>query len=517
MGASLFVPLSSPFAYVPVFMLMVGGMQKTLLDLKIFFYRMFFDKKRSDIILVLCILGFSLPAALGLTRNTVGYDSDLYISQAVRWLVEYGSPFGLGNLHNRLGQTSLWFVFVAQCKIIPFEPFIASIYPSFYVLLSIPYFVFLVLKSQYKKIRVYSCLIIIYITIQELWGVGVGVYYDQPAILLYLIALAEILSCFLASGCIKNVTGYLVIVFFVATGAFLVKPTSVPILFFIIAYLGYHIWCRHLSKKNIFLILLFPAVSAVIWMARNIVLTGWPIFPLPVLGLPVDWLMSAESLLDLSQAVTGWARSPGAGYLAAVHMDFGTWFLPWLGRNIQSKVFWIVAILPFIVGSFLWAVLLLKKFCWKKLFFFLLSFAVILYWGRIMPDIRFGHAFFWGYMSLGLAFFYDEFIHFDLLRPNILYVFFGGCLLAMYVRPIYYFTAVPNVEQSKISFQKDIKEIRMHPGSEDTFILYIPQNGDRCGLSILPCTPYIDDKLYLRNVKELKSGFKIKADVIDNQ
>ncbi|HJG35139.1 hypothetical protein, partial [Desulfovibrio piger] len=88
MGASLFVPLSSPFAYVPVFMLMVGGMQKTLLDLKIFFYRMFFDKKRSDIILVLCILGFSLPAALGLTRNTVGYDSDLYISQAVRWLVE---------------------------------------------------------------------------------------------------------------------------------------------------------------------------------------------------------------------------------------------------------------------------------------------------------------------------------------------------------------------------------------------------------------------------------------------
>lgn len=129
-----------------------------------------------------------------------------------------------------------------------------------------------------------------------------------------------------------------------------------------------------------------------------------------------------------------------------------------------------------------------------------------------MPDIRFGHAFFWGYMSLALTFFYDESMpgKFDLLQPNILGILFLACLLAMYAMPVNNFIGMKDVAQSNISLQKDIKEVRMHADSEDSFVLYVPQSDDRCGLSVLPCTPYINDKLYLRNRNQLKEGFKIK-------
>jgi hypothetical protein len=76
------------------------------------------------------------------------------------------------------------------------------------------------------------------------------------------------------------------------------------------------------------LVLLLPIVLVLGWMARQVVLSGYPLFPLTTGGLPVDWRMPTAAVHDLNRFVTSWARSPGDDpnvVLASWH-----WFTPWL-------------------------------------------------------------------------------------------------------------------------------------------------------------------------------------------
>ena len=54
-----------------------------------------------------------LVFAYGTSHGLIHYDSDLYHAQAIRWIEEYGAVKGLGNLHLRLGYNSASFALSA--------------------------------------------------------------------------------------------------------------------------------------------------------------------------------------------------------------------------------------------------------------------------------------------------------------------------------------------------------------------------------------------------------------------
>ena len=52
-------------------------------------------------------------------------------------------------------------------------------------------------------------------------------------------------------------------------------------------------------------VLAIGVALAVPWVARSVILTGYPVYPLEILGLPVDWKVPAEQVRFEAE----WARS----------------------------------------------------------------------------------------------------------------------------------------------------------------------------------------------------------------
>ena len=89
-----------------------------------------------------------------------------------------------------------------------------------------------------------------------------------------------------------------------------------------------------------------PLGLAVGWAARQVVLTGYPFFPLTVGGLPVDWRVPATTVHQYNQAIASFARHPFSGnpnqVLASWHWLH--WWIPAVSHNLQLVVPLAVAI-----------------------------------------------------------------------------------------------------------------------------------------------------------------------------
>jgi len=67
--------------------------------------------RTENIVFHVCVFFLALTISCLFSYSTwqnFAYDTDLYHAQTVRWINEYGTVKGLGNLHSRLGFNSLW-------------------------------------------------------------------------------------------------------------------------------------------------------------------------------------------------------------------------------------------------------------------------------------------------------------------------------------------------------------------------------------------------------------------------
>jgi hypothetical protein len=74
------------------------------------------------------------------------------------------------------------------------------------------------------------------------------------------------------------------------------------------------------------------SVLFVVMMIRDALLSGWLLFPAPLLPLPVDWRVPDTT--GTRQWMLSWAREP-TGDPARVLADWA-WFRPWLGRSLDD-------------------------------------------------------------------------------------------------------------------------------------------------------------------------------------
>jgi hypothetical protein len=467
----------------------------------------------------LLLLGtaFTLLLALRSCGPCDYYDTGLYGATAVRWIKTYPAVPGLANLHGRFGFNSSVFLCIAALgqgpwKDLGFHLFTGFMFSAMWATL-LPacaravrriaaspadwFYTILALPALYWTTR-YSI---------------VGTQTDEPTTVVCLIAagiLFEHLCMEDGKDQSKTHTSRLVLATTLFSLAVTFKLST--IVFALLA------WCLALREiwllgrstrqhtKYFFAALALSTLILLPWCARGIILSGFPFYPASVFAFPVAWRVPLSAARWYAIGIQSWARIPDTPF----HNTQGLhWLGDWLNHALRNRPSFQVPLAISIAGL---VVALVPRFrgeprpaCpWLSLLF--PSIVGILFWFAAAPDLRFVQFAIWtiaatlgvwGIVSLDLQ------LHRG--RSNVvlatLLVSSVWCLISFGWKesPL----ALRGVQQPPPLPKSAL--ILKHTLSG--LAVYVPAQGQQCWDAPLPCTPYFDESLRLRNVSSLRWGF----------
>jgi len=518
MFVSLFVPINL-LGLIIFFILGAVGLP--------FFYRECkkaatqFGSSEKKIFIFISFLAIIVITCLGAYSSwpAWAYDTDLYHAQVIRWYNEYGTPPGLGNLHTRLAFNSSWLSLAALFDNGIWDNRSAWIMPHLSLFGAMLYCLYELIFSQKRGPKLYVLCILAYICLKAVSESTIpSLFYDTPVHLLNAVIILE--AYFILSGKDGNLSKKEIhdsaILMMLSVGAFMIKPIGAVTLLFS-GFLTLFLLVRN-SKKTIFswFIVFTPAFCALaVWVTKNIFLSGYPVYPLPICAMPFDWAMPFGSANGNYLDVLAWARMPGLGYRQSLENGFFYWFIPWFFRNLNSKGFLSLAVLPSFVSLLLW--FFVARYVKKKeaLYFFIWTFFSIIYWFITAPDIRFGDGFFWVLLGTPFLFLVSDDSHFEIAnfwksqKIRIAFFYFWGLgvlggigiNIISPIRSLFIIGTIPS---------RPVKEYIVD--TVPPFSVWIPLEGDQTGNSPLPSTPYKPSNLEMREPGNLGKGFRVRQD-----
>lgn len=230
----------------------------------------------SKIILLILSLGALLKSA----QLPFIIDNESYYIQTIKWLNQYGFVKGLGNLHLFFAQTSSWHVLQAGLNLNFLYDRINDINGFVFVVCTAYY-----LTEAEKHLRAWQ---LHWIGLMPVFSVLYFQFIDTPSPDLPLLLITPILfHLFLKE---KNEEDN----FKVATLLFLllvfIKITIAPLglMFLFLFY-------RKPKRIYFFLSVAFPI--ALLWIAKNCIINGYPLYPLTLASTNFDWTMP-KHLID---------------------------------------------------------------------------------------------------------------------------------------------------------------------------------------------------------------------------
>ncbi len=152
---------------------------------------------------------------------------------------------------------------------------------------------------------------------------------------------------------------------------------------------------------------LFAAATLLVMVIRDAVLSGWALYPLRLLPLPVEW--RAPDPRTVSDWILSWGRAPGQDAQAVLANN--DWIAPWFSGFWGSREVYILRILLLLaLLPLLWP---RGRSAWRRIAFPLTmaiipSALLVGAWFLTAPDIRFGWAGVAGVGVLPLAFLLAE-------------------------------------------------------------------------------------------------------------
>lgn len=138
----------------------------------------------------------------------------------------------------------------------------------------------------------------------------------------------------------------------------------------------------------------FAAVALGVWMARGVLLTGYPLFPATIAAFDVDWRLPVEYAEGLAWGVAAYARMPDAWAEMVGQAGFA-WLPYWL--RVEFRAALLEALVPLaLTAALLVLALLARAPRVRPAALLLLPLAVALpAWFLSAPAIRFGLPLFW--------------------------------------------------------------------------------------------------------------------------
>mgnify|MGYP000489447188 CR=1 FL=1 len=470
----------------------------------------------------------------------VAYDTNLYHLTIVRAANEYAAIPGIANLHCRLGFNSSFLLFSALIDNLWLDK------RSFWISQGL---LFLVMTAQWIAIvllgkrhdslaaRLFCVFSLPYLLLQ-VTQLEHSLYFDSIALAFIMATVYEILRSGLNHGKshrIKRLQYFVfvstdtVMIMTMATLAFSTKLTGAVTLVLAAGYclyvsawgaLRFGGWPRIRALGLVFLI---PLATILPFVTRNIILSGWPLYPVPVFETSVSWAVprhpfsphvyAAQSVDGLSRIIKGWARKPGDGE-NALTKGFWYWFAPWRQTNkdrIEPKL---------LIGGVILLALRLSlgkskvaDLIGAEKLVIALCAANFAFWFFTAPEMRFGDGLFWIWFAVCGS------IAIDALRSNYEAVAVGALAVFLWMFLLAEIPLVPATEpvpvnRIPVASSRQTRPVVFGNNQDQALVVNVPVHGDLAGDAPLPCSPYINPHLMMRQPGNLSRGFYIDQQVI---
>lgn len=310
----------------------------------------------------------------------IHYDAGLYHIQAIKWIMQYPTVPGLANLHDRFGFNPNIFSFFAGTSLN--QIFGRSLYSINFVIVfvSFTWFIFTlkytyVAKNYLKSIGLLFSIFIVY-KFSFLWLSATTPDYVSTFFAIYIILR-------LTYDTVNYDFEKLIIV--LSVYAVTVKLSVMPVLI-----LSGYLFIKNkffIINKNNFIIWLLIFIIALPWLIKNVIISGWLIFPFPRIDLFVfDWKVPIENVIEAKNSITNWAKITGNN---SNNLNNFSWILNWLKNQKTWSLIIIFTSLTLIITTLVRNIInnqFQRNYLCISLF---TSLTGIIFWFLTAPDIRF--------------------------------------------------------------------------------------------------------------------------------
>lgn len=443
------------------------------------------------------------------------YDSGFYHVMAVRWAGRYPAVPGLGNLFGNLAFNNAFFLYAASLDVGPFAG-------RFHHLASGALIGFFLLQGGYAMHRCFrhgarpeardffDALMLVPMLVWMRHNAAFSSPSpDVPVFLLGAVLGSEVLGLLASRGTdgeSSRAAFATVAVAFLAAVGLVNKLSMAGLAGAAVLVTACAAWNGSGGSANRGRRLRWSAVLvlAVVapWLARGLLLSGYPAYPSTLGGIDVDWRIPAAAAQRNVDVIRAWARQPGVPPEEAL----GTWrwIWPWLNRILRVHAADVTVPLGLGVLGLLLSLKAAKASRCTSLGTLLAFAAVpaagILYCLLSAPSPRFAGAAFWvfgmGLLSLYLA--GDGRPQAKTVLPVLIAV-----LALRDLHPL----------EPVVPWQRDAGPVRRGLTTQRTtdsgLTVHVPRSGDQCWDAPLPCTPFFHPNLELRAENDLSRGFRL--------
>lgn len=445
------------------------------------------------------------------------YDTGLYGAQAVRWFVTYPLVPGLGNLIAQLGFNSSVFLCIAALDQGPWRDLAHHLFDGFLIAALFASIISAALRifraESSSPIDWFFTLLFIPATIWATTGKIVGTNTDLPTSVVCLVAAAILFrsldeeSSQASASDSKGKNLVIAMALFSLAVTFKISSVAFAALGWTVAVLKLWPLNRNTAtgRRQMVWALLLSTVIVIPWIGRGLVLTGYPFYPSTALSIPVDWRVPALETQMQADFARSFARVPDLTYDYAHGWN---WLRPWFRELVREREGFLIPLVFALVGCATGLIRMARgtrSALPQWLWLLVPSVGGLIFWFLEAPAIRFGEPAIWtAGATLG------TFVALHLLKgAGRIRIALAGLLLmtAWAAHPRLFWSSYFRPSVSVRTFLR-LPEAKVTPHQTISGLtVYVPVETNQCWDAPLPCAPYFNKTLYLRQPGRLDRGF----------
>lgn len=360
-----------------------------------FFYRnwrLFYTHREEAkwFLLIFLILGMYLTNR-SLSKNLT-FDTGLYHWQVIKWSEQFAIIPGLGNLKPHLAFNNSSLLLATLWNQTPWGETAVRSFTGFFILVTATFALYsfgkYIVKKDNEAIFFATTLPFLYFCGAYSIGLSTDLFFS----LLFLPAGFLFYQLLTQSVDKKTITSLVILLLCLPT----IKISTLIIAVLMLTVLG---WITLRKRNEAFIhfckmTLLFGCLFLGCWMGRNIILSGYPLFPLDKISFPVDWKVPLEIVQEEVWGIESFAKNP------LVHRNLVSgwnWFTPWIKHSLLGREGILLILLPL---SVIMGMNVFSRIGTIRWYLLCPLLGALIYWFVMAPAPRFLGSILWVFAAL---------------------------------------------------------------------------------------------------------------------